>query len=191
MLRICNLIAANLDEAVCYTDYRFSYIQKQHNEYFCGVSIIKALVSLCLEIDVEQEDIFSLVMMNASAKQSSGISFLDMKNCLMFFSINSDGFKVNNPEMLSSLFYSSKFPIVCHTLHEGSGHFVLLVEIVDDFFVILDPAYGTRLLSNRDFFKEWTGNMLMVNGIDSNISCKWKEQYTSQSDRIAFLAYCL
>jgi ATP-binding cassette, subfamily C, bacteriocin exporter len=54
-------------------------------------------------------------------------------------------------------------PAIAHvTTEDGRGHFVVLLKIRKDSYLIADPAEGLRKLSQSEFLSRWSGYMLLA-----------------------------
>lgn len=54
-----------------------------------------------------------------------------------------------------------KFPIIAHIISDNEMyHFVVVYAYENDKFVIGDPAKGKVLMNSKQFFEQWTGNLI-------------------------------
>jgi len=90
---------------------------------------------------------------------SNGTNSLELINASAKYGFEGKGIKTDSINNI-------KFPAIAHLLLEnGIFHFVVLYELKDDYLIIMDPSVGKRKINIDDFYKIWTGNILIFEPI--------------------------
>lgn len=175
-LRISNSYS---NEITSFQELSFSKIQKQKGEFDCGISVVQSILINLFDIEVSQKEISSLIYLSSSEKENGGISFLDMKKIFLFFSIETEGFKIENKNNFLNNLTDINLPIICHLQDEEklkNGHFVILYKVTKNNVFILDPKLGERIYKYEYFEKKWSGNFLsLVTNFDNNYPSQQSE----------------
>lgn len=85
-----------------------------------------------------------------------GVNAYDLIECAKKNGFNAAGYKDYN-------FNNYKLPCIVHfTINESLSHFVVLYEIKDKYFLIMDPAKGLIKIDKQDFKNKFTGNIIVL-----------------------------
>ncbi|MEW6379398.1 MAG: cysteine peptidase family C39 domain-containing protein [bacterium] len=147
-----------------YMDVKFSRVDRQMSEYTCGLATLATLFTYYFDLPVHEDEIANDFLKNIIIEKR-GISFLDMKNFIQSKGYKAAGYQVNLSALLMVL-EETPVPIIIHTMRtQGKydmGHFSLLLGYRDGYFIIKDPAFGNRVVSEESFSSEFTGRILIA-----------------------------
>lgn len=127
---------------------------KQHDEKDCGVACI---AMICKHYGLLK----SIAKIRSIAgTDKGGTSAFGIVKCFEKLGFAAKGIRVQKAE---DLFSSFPKPCIAHVVEDGKMlHYVVLYSVNKKRIIIADPAKGVVKLSPDDFFKIWTGVLLLA-----------------------------
>ena len=131
---------------------RYTYV-KQHDATDCAAA---CLAMVCLHYKKETTITRLRDMMGTDLK---GTNLLGLSKCADSLGFSSQAVRVDKEGFLSEY----TLPAIANVLtKEGLSHFVVIFKITDKFVVIGDPAKDLVRMEIEDFYKSFTGAMLIL-----------------------------
>ena len=129
----------------------FESASRQIFDTSCGFSSVTALMSL-YEDDIDELSLIFEVY-GGNERSNFNVSLMDLFHLLNNHGYYSAGFKMTYEELAQAV--EKYYPLVIH-LEEGNGHFLLVLGILDDVVVIMDPAEGVRTIHRNELEATWS-----------------------------------
>lgn len=125
-------------------------IVKQHGSKDCGASTLLSIIRY-YGGNISLEKLIDLTMTT-----KDGTNFLKMQTALKKMNIESVGYKVENIKTLKKW-----TPFIAQIINHNWTHFVVVYEIRKNDILVMDPAVGKRIITNTEWEKLWTKNILV------------------------------
>ncbi|NOR71529.1 MAG: peptidase C39 [Methylomarinum sp.] len=140
-----------------FTERRFKTIYKQKYDFSCGSAALASLLTFHYDDRVDEQSVFLDMYQhgNENKIKKLGFSLLDMKRYLERRGYNSDGFKINLEQLITS-----NAPAITIINNKGYMHFIIIKAVNDDYVLIGDPALGVKVFSREEFTSMW-GNRIV------------------------------
>lgn len=97
-----------------------------------------------------------LVELTRTTKE--GTNFYNMSKAFNEIGLDSKGYKIDDKKKLIEV----DVPFICQLVNNNYCHFVVVYRIKNDSFILMDPSKGKVVMKKNDFFKLWTGYILIV-----------------------------
>lgn len=131
---------------------RYTYV-KQHDATDCAAA---CLAMVCLHYKKETTITKLRDMMGTDLK---GTNLLGLSKCADRLGFTSQAVRVDREGFLSEY----TLPVIANVLtKEGLSHFVVIFKITDKFVVVGDPAKDLVRMEIEEFYKSFTGAMLIL-----------------------------
>ena len=96
----------------------------------------------------------------------SGTTFYNLKQAAEEIGFKVTAYKLDSIEKLDTI----TLPVICHIIENNYEHFVVIYKITNNNIIIMDPAYGERIIDKEKFKSLWTCNVLTLTPIKKIIS---------------------
>jgi predicted double-glycine peptidase len=143
-------------------EIRFTPIYKQGFDTSCGIAVSASLLNIYWNISVNEEDLYKN-MINLDTIDAMGNYTVSMKTImdgLLMYGVQSRAYSMDW-ETLDDTLKKGYSPIVVH-LEKPRPHFVLLLNINDEYAFSADPARGYGLVKKTEFLQNYSGNALLT-----------------------------
>lgn len=132
---------------------KFDGVIRQQYDFSCGSAALATLLTHYYERPLAETDVFLRMYEVGDQEQIKkvGFSLLDMKTYLQSIGLRSDGFRVDDLDILEK----AGVPVIALIDVRGYRHFVVIMGITDDGVLIGDPAAGKTYKSRRQFMETW------------------------------------
>lgn len=87
-----------------------------------------------------------------------GTNFYNMSKAFSEIGLDSKGYKIDDKDKITEV----NVPFICQLVNNNYCHFVVVYKIKNDSFVLMDPSKGIVVMKKEDFYKLWTGYILIV-----------------------------
>ena len=87
----------------------------------------------------------------------NGTNFLNISNYLTSIGLVNKSYKLDNTNEIKKL----NMPVLLQVVRNNMLHFVVLYEIKNEKFIIMDPALGEIKISAYELNHIWTGNVMI------------------------------
>jgi predicted double-glycine peptidase len=131
------------DSILPYVEIRSSGVVRQTNSASCGAAAVATLLSAIFGRPTGEGEILSLVaghMAEWGVPAEGGIPALSLVFALAACGISAVGYKLDSPS-LCDYFRRGGLPVIAHVL-KPERHFVVLVGLAGDAYVVADPGWG-------------------------------------------------
>ena len=87
-----------------------------------------------------------------------GTNFYDMSKACNELGLSAKGYKVKEKNKIKEI----DVPFICQLINKQYAHFVVVYKIKNNSVVLMDPSKGKVVMKINDFFKLWTGYILLI-----------------------------
>lgn len=130
----------------------FTYI-KQQDQSDCGVACLKMI------LNYYDSDISFQKLREISGTNTQGTSAYGLKITLEKFDFKCDAIQSDNDIWETK---NMKYPAIAHIIQNNNYmHYVVVYNIKGDNLLIADPAKGKYEISIKEFYKKWSGVLLL------------------------------
>ena len=131
-------------------ELRFQSSYKQEYESSCGLAAAAGALNFYWGIPVAEEELARVLYREAadSGENSSSLSLQSLKELLETEGLLVRGYRLSSTEL--RVLIKDFAPILVY-FSEPEAHFLLLLAVAGDLWVVSDPAAGTTVLSRTDF----------------------------------------
>lgn len=130
----------------------FTYI-KQQDQSDCGVACLKMI------LNYYDSDISFQKLREISGTNTQGTSAYGLKITLEKFDFKCDAIQSDNDIWETK---NMKYPAISHIIQNNNYmHYVVVYNIKGDNLLIADPAKGKYEISIKEFYKKWSGVLLL------------------------------
>jgi predicted double-glycine peptidase len=126
-----------------YVETRALGVVRQTNSFSCGAAAVATLLSAIFGQPVSESEILALVATHVAdlgIPMTDGIPALSLVFALTACGMPAAGYKLDRPA-LRDYFTRGGLPVIAHVL-EPEKHFVVVVGLVRDVYVLADPGWG-------------------------------------------------
>jgi predicted double-glycine peptidase len=140
---------------------KFDGMIRQETDFSCGAAALATIFNYGFDKRTTERQVLvnMLKVADPAVVREKGFSLLDMKRFVTAIGMSGEGFQVPFAA-LSEL----KVPGIVLINSRGYRHFVVVRKAGDDFIQVADPALGNRVISRRQFEREWNGIVFVVLG---------------------------
>lgn len=117
----------------------------------CGASCLLSVIRYY------KGDISLTKLLELTNTNKNGTTFYDLRYASNYLGLPAEGYK---SDKLSN---EIKTPFISQVLVNNYTHFIVVYEIKKDSLLIMDPGQGSRVIKLEDFYKTWTGNIMIFN----------------------------
>ena len=142
-------------------DLKFTDLVRQRTDFSCGAAAIATVFNFAYGKQSSEQQILANMFKVADPDvvREKGFSLLDMKRYVQAVGMRAEGYKVGY-DALPGL----KVPGIVLLSTKGYKHFVVVRRAGPEKVTLGDPALGNRVMSRRDFEREWNGIVFVVMG---------------------------
>lgn len=142
-------------------DMKFTDLVRQRTDFSCGAAALATVFNHAYGKQSSEQQILANMFKVADPDvvREKGFSLLDMKRYVAAVGMRAEGYKVGY-DALPGL----KVPGIVLLSTKGYKHFVVVRRAGPEKVTLGDPALGNRVMSRRDFEREWNGIVFVVMG---------------------------
>lgn len=130
----------------------FRFVFRQELDSSCGYAVVASLLTLYAETPVSEA-----ALVKKAPSDRNEIDFLMMRDILGEYGYAARGYRMRIEQLEEAL--AAIRPLIVHYRHP-TRHFVLLLGVSREGFVVADPAVGLALTDRRDFASRWSGAVM-------------------------------
>jgi len=143
-------------------DFLEQNVVMQKFDYSCGAAALATLMQHYFKDDVTEreilEDIINQLKDNdINNRKEEGLSFLDLQKFA-----ERRGYLAKGYYLKFSALPKLKGPVLVHLESSEYKHFAILRGVKEDRVFLADPSRGNIRMSIKEFAKEWSGNVFVL-----------------------------
>lgn len=137
----------------------FATTVPQRFDFSCGSAALATLLTFHYNFPVTEDTVFRAMYEIGDQERikREGFSLLDMKRVLAANGYDADGFEASLDDIIEA-----KVPAIALINENGYNHFVVLKGAVERHVLLGDPAFGTRIITRKEFERMWQAGIFFV-----------------------------
>jgi len=139
----------------------FIHVVRQHTDFSCGAASLATILKYAFDRNVDEEEVIKglFTVSNPAEVKKVGFSMLDLKKYVDEIGLRGEGYVVTPAEL-----ENIHIPVIVLLDLGGYKHFVVLEKTGPEHVYLADPALGNRIMSKKQFLKDWNKIVFAVFG---------------------------